>query len=239
MTWILIVGASGGLGRAVAHALANEGHHLVLTGRDAGGPLRVLMNELETNGASAEIARLNVVDAETSAAVQKLIEDRGAPYALVYCAGIARDGLLVTMAAAAWDEVIATNLTGFFACVRPVARAMLRARQGRIVAMGSAAALRASPGQANYVASKLGLVGAVQTLARELAPRGITANVVAPGFIETPMTQTLSKNAMLANIPMRRMGRPEEVGAVVRFLVSREASYVTGQVLAVAGGADL
>ena len=151
-------------------------------------------------------------------------------------AGIRRDGLFVFTDDASWDEVVATNLTGFFAVARPVVKAMLRARKGRIVVLSSVAAQRGSPGQVSYAATKGALISAARSLALEVAPRGITVNVVAPGLVDTQMLEGAPLEALLPFVPAGRIGQPNEVAHVVRYLCSEDAGYVTGQVLGVNGG---
>jgi 3-oxoacyl-[acyl-carrier protein] reductase len=168
--------------------------------------------------------------------LQALHKATATPWALVHNAGITADGLLTMQSQAAWDAVLQVNLTSFYALARVVGRWMLRARGGRIVTMASVAGLRGNAGQGAYAASKAGLIAASKSLALELAPRGITVNSVAPGFIATGMTAALSDEQMCTHIPMGRVGSPQEVAAAVRFLCSREAGYVTGQVLGVNGG---
>jgi 3-oxoacyl-[acyl-carrier protein] reductase len=169
----------------------------------------------------------------------QIAEESGRVDVLVNNAGITADGLLVRMKEKDWDRVLDINLKGAFHCIQAVAKMMMRQRSGRIINMASVVGVMGNAGQANYVASKAGLIGLTKTVARELAPRGITVNAVAPGFVETSMTAELPekvKEAMLAQIPLGRMGQPEDVADVVAFLASEEASYITGQVLHVNGG---
>jgi 3-oxoacyl-[acyl-carrier protein] reductase len=168
-----------------------------------------------------------------------IMEESGRVDVLVNNAGITRDGLLVRMKEADWDRVLTVNLKGAFYCIQAAAKIMMKQRAGRIINMASVVGVMGNAGQANYTASKAGLIGLTKTTARELAPRGITVNAVAPGFIDTAMTEDLSekvKEAMLAQIPLRRMGSPDDVAQVVAFLASNEASYITGQVIHVNGG---
>jgi 3-oxoacyl-[acyl-carrier protein] reductase len=169
----------------------------------------------------------------------QIVEESGRVDVLVNNAGVTADGLLVRMKEEDWDRVMDINLKGAFHCTQAVAKTMMKQRSGRIINMASVVGVMGNAGQANYVASKAGLIGLTKTAARELAPRGITVNAVAPGFIETSMTAELPekvKEAMLAQIPLGRMGRPEDVADVVAFLASEKASYITGQVIHVNGG---
>jgi len=236
----LVTGASRGIGRAVAVELGRRGHRVAcLYGSDADGAGRTASAVAEAGGQAVAVAA-DVGDAEAVDAAYAEVEGHwGAPGIVVANAGITRDGLLLRMDAEAWEDVVRTNLTGAFNTVRRAVRAMVRARWGRIVAMGSVVALSGSPGQANYGAAKAGLVGFVRATARELASRGITANVVAPGAIETAMLDAVDERRraeMLGQVPLARFGTPEEVAAVVGFLCSEAAGYVTGAVVPVDGG---
>jgi 3-oxoacyl-[acyl-carrier protein] reductase len=168
-----------------------------------------------------------------------IVEESGRVDVLVNNAGITKDGLLVRMKEEDWDRVLGINLKGAFNCIQAVAKTMMKQRSGRIINITSVVGVMGNAGQANYTASKAGLIGLTKTAAKELAPRGITVNAIAPGFIETSMTINLSekvRQALLAQVPLGRMGRPEDVAQIVRFLASDEASYVTGQVIHVNGG---
>lgn len=226
---VLVTGGNRGIGLCIARAFAAGGDNVVITHR-SGEPPEGLQ------GVRCEVTDSASVDAAFGEAEQRL----GGPVeVLVANAGINRDTLLMRMSDEEFDSVIDTNLTGAFRCARRASKGMIRLRRGRIVFISSVVGLYGSPGQTNYAASKSGLVGMARSISRELGARGITANVVAPGFIETEMTAALPperQQAYLASIPAGRFASPEEVAAVVRFVASPEAGYVTGAVIPVDGG---
>jgi 3-oxoacyl-[acyl-carrier protein] reductase len=226
---VLVTGGNRGIGLAIARAFAEGGDNVVVTHRSGEPPAGL-------KGVICEVTDTASVDAAFTAAEEIF----GGPVeVLVANAGITRDTLLMRMTDEDFGSVIDTNLTGAFRCARRAATGMIRRRRGRIVLISSVVGLYGSPGQANYAASKAGLVGLARSISRELGGRGITANVVAPGFIETEMTQVLpveQKKAYLANIPAGRFATPEEVAEVVRFVASDAAAYVTGAVIPVDGG---
>jgi 3-oxoacyl-[acyl-carrier protein] reductase len=202
--------------------------------------LEDVASEIRAAGAEAFVVPIDVGSAESiKQAIAKAVEDFGRIDILVNNAGITRDGLALRMKKDDWDAVLAANLTGAFVAIQQVLHGMMRERWGRIINISSVVAEAGNPGQANYVASKAGLIGLTKTIAQEMASRNITVNAVAPGFIDTDMTAALSaelKDNMLSHIPLRRFGKPEDVAAAVRFLASEEAGYITGHVLDVNGG---
>jgi 3-oxoacyl-[acyl-carrier protein] reductase len=228
----LVTGASRGLGRAIALALAQEGASIAAVARTEDA-LKDTLEALRALGVAAEPYALDVSDeAAVDAAVEKIVARFGRVDILVNNAGVTRDGLLMRMKADDWDTVINTNLKGAFHLTKPVARLMVKQRSGRIVNISSVIGLMGNAGQANYAASKAGLIGFSKSVAREFASRNITCNVVCPGFIETDMTKGLSEDLrakLLEKIPLARLGQPEDVAGVVAFLASPAASYITGR----------
>jgi 3-oxoacyl-[acyl-carrier protein] reductase len=236
----LVTGAARGIGRSIAVALAQPGLMLYLNDVAPPEEAQDSLREVEARGGRAAYLRFNVADpAQVEQAVDSIIQESGRLDILVNNAGINRDQLLVRMKEEDWDQVLAVNLKGAFNCLKAAAKPMIKQRWGRIINISSVVGIMGNAGQANYVASKAGLVGLTKSVARELASRQITVNAVAPGFIETAMTQKLpekTREAMLAAIPLNRFGTPEEVAHAVAFLASEQAAYITGQVIHVNGG---
>jgi 3-oxoacyl-[acyl-carrier protein] reductase len=234
----IVTGASRGIGRAVAVDLASRGATVVAVAR--GDNASGTTAEIQAAGGAAVAASADVTDrASVDAVIARAVEQFGRIDILVNNAGITRDQLLMRMKADDWDQVIATNLTAAFGCAQAVIKPMIKQRSGRIISISSVVGQSGNAGQANYAASKAGLIGFSKALAREVASRNITVNVVAPGLIDTDMTRAITDRAQgdwAAQIPLGRLGAVEDVAAAVCFLASDEASYITGQVLAVNGG---
>lgn len=233
----LVTGASRGIGRAVAVALAAAGCHVVVNYRSRQLEAEATLSSIEQAGGSGELCQFDVADtAAAEQAIATLLQRHARMDVLVNNAGIRHDSLLVFMPPERWTEVIATNLNSFFNVTKPVVKQMAMQRRGRIVSIASTAGQTGVEGQTNYSAAKAGIIGASKSLAREVARRGVTVNVLAPGFIESDMTASLPREQVLAQIPAGRLGQPEEVAAAAVFLCSDSASYITGAVLNINGG---
>jgi 3-oxoacyl-[acyl-carrier protein] reductase len=234
----LVTGASRGIGAAIARQLARQGAHVLAAAR--GEHAKAVVDEIAAAGGRAESIALDVTDAGVAeAVVNDAVERHGRLDVLVSNAGIARDQLMLRMKREDWDAVLATNLTAAFALTQAALKPMIRQRAGRIICISSVVGQSGNAGQANYAASKSGLIGFAKAVALEVASRGITVNVVAPGLIDTDMTRAITESARgdwTSKIPLRRLGTPDDVASAVCFLASDEASYITGQVLAVNGG---
>ena len=239
----IVTGSGRGIGKAIAMKLAENGATVVIN--DVG-------DSAPAEQTAAEIKNLNrqamaiMADVSSSADVTKMVETAIAAYGkvdiLVNNAGITRDQLTMKMTDEEWDKVLAIDLKSVFLCTRAVLRPMLKQRSGRIISMSSVVGIIGNAGQANYAAAKAGIIGFTKTIAKEVASRGITVNAVAPGFIDTPMTQVLPeerKQALMANIPLGYLGTPRDIAETVAFLASEEARYITGQVISVDGGISL
>jgi len=235
---VLVTGSSSGIGRAIAVRLAQDGFDVIAhyAGNKTGGERTIA--DIESHGGVARLLGFDVSDAEaTRAALEADMEEHGAYYGVVCNAGITRDGAFPMLGQDDWQRVIDVNLNGLYNVLHPIVMPMVRRRKGgRIVTISSVAGLVGNRGQANYSASKAGIIGATKALAIELAKRKITVNCVAPGLIESEMTESLPLDKMLEMIPANRIGQPQEVAATVSFLCSAEAGYITRQVIAVNGG---
>ena len=236
----LVTGASRGIGRAVALKLAAEGAKVAINYAGSQGKAEEVKAEIEKLGSEAILVQANVADKDAvEDMVNQTVEAFGTIDILVNNAGITRDGLLARMKDEDFEAVVDTNLKGVFYCTKAVAKLMMKKRSGRIVNMASVVGLTGNAGQTNYAASKAGVIGFSKSAAKELASRGITVNMVAPGFIATDMTDAMNekaKEAVLGTIPMKREGSPSDVANAVLFLVSENASYITGQIVNVDGG---
>ena len=236
----IVTGASRGIGRATAIALAEAGANVVINYAGSEAAAKETEVLCQAHGAKTLLIQADVAKSEDC---QRIVDETVAAFGkvdiLVNNAGVTRDNLLMCMTDEEFDQVIATNLRGTYAMMKAVSRPMMKSRYGRIINMASVVGLMGNAGQVNYAASKAGVIGMTKSFAKEIAARGVTVNAVAPGFIATDMTAAMTdaaREAVAGSIPMKRMGRPEDVAAVVRFLASEGAGYVTGQTLAVDGG---
>ncbi len=236
----VVTGASKGIGKAIAEKFASEGAFVIINYNGSKERAEEVKYEILKNGGQAEVAQCNVADFEACDMFIKQIADTyGRIDILVNNAGITKDGLLMRMSERDFEDVLATNLKGAFHCIRFASRYMMKQRCGRIINMSSVIGVTGNAGQANYAASKAGLIGLTKSAAKELASRCITVNAIAPGFIQTEMTESLSdsvKEEAKVKIPLGTFGRPEDVANAAAFLASEEACYITGQVLHVDGG---
>ena len=236
----IITGASRGIGREITLLFAKEGAKLVITARNKEALESVAKEILEVSGREAFVFALDVQNArEIAELLDKTLDKYSRVDILVNNAGLTKDGLFVRMSEADWDEVLNTNLKGTFLCMRAVSKVMMKQRQGRIINMASVIGLTGNAGQANYAASKAGIIALTKSVAKELGSRNVLVNAIAPGFIETDMTRSLSdetKNAILKSIPVGIFGKPIDVAKTALYLASEESNFVTGQVITVDGG---
>jgi 3-oxoacyl-[acyl-carrier protein] reductase len=237
---VVVTGGSRGLGRAICLSFAGPDAHIYFNYHSAETAAVETEKMIQDAGGSATSEQVNVASLEAvSGWFKQIAAAAGRIDVLVNNAGITKDGLIALMKEKDWDDVIETNLKGTYNCIKSVIRPMMKNRFGRIINMTSVVGAMGNPGQANYAASKAGIIGLTKSVAKELASRGITVNAVAPGYVETDMTASLpdkAKEAMLEMIPMKRAGKPEEIAGIVKFLASDDASYITGQVIHVSGG---
>ena len=236
----VVTGGARGIGKAIALELAKAGNFVVINYNGSEEKARETKAEIEAAGGQADILQCNVADFDACEAFFKAIAEKyGRVDILVNNAGVTKDGLLMKMSEEDFSRVVDTNLKGTFNCIRHVSRMMLKQRSGQIISLSSVVGLRGNAGQANYAASKAGIIGMTKSAARELASRGVTVNAVAPGFVATEMTDVLSdsvKEAAVATIPLGRFGEVEDIAETVVFLASDKAKYITGQVICVDGG---
>ncbi|HAR4781156.1 TPA: 3-oxoacyl-[acyl-carrier-protein] reductase [Staphylococcus aureus] len=236
----LVTGASRGIGRSIALQLAEEGYNVAVNYAGSKEKAEAVVEEIKAKGVDSFAIQANVADAdEVKAMIKEVVSQFGSLYVLVNNAGITRDNLLMRMKEQEWDDVIDTNLKGVFNCIQKATPQMLRQRSGAIINLSSVVGAVGNPGQANYVATKAGVIGLTKSAARELASRGITVNAVAPGFIVSDMTDALSdelKEQMLTQIPLARFGQDTDIANTVAFLASDKAKYITGQTIHVNGG---
>lgn len=236
----LVTGASRGIGKAIACKLAREGAKVIINYNGSKEKAEAVKSEIEAAGGQAEVYQCDVSDyTACETFIQTVIKEEGSLDILVNNAGITKDGLLMKMSEEDFDKVLDTNLKGAFNTIRFASRQMLRQKGGRIINMSSVVGVSGNAGQANYAASKAGVIGLTKAAARELASRGITVNAIAPGFIETEMTEVLSekvKEAAKAQIPFGTFGQPKDIAKTAAFLASDDARYITGQVICVDGG---
>lgn len=236
----VVTGASRGIGKAIALELASQGAMVVINYSGSMEKAMDVKQEIEEKGGQAEVCQCDVSDYKSCEAfIQGVIKTYGRIDILVNNAGITRDGLLMKMSEADFDRVIEVNLKGVFNTIRFASRQMLKQRAGRIINMSSVVGIAGNAGQVNYAASKAGIIGITKSAAKELASRGVTVNAIAPGFIETEMTEVLSdavKEAAIGQIPLGKFGQPEDIAKTVAFLASEGGRYITGQVIQVDGG---
>jgi 3-oxoacyl-[acyl-carrier protein] reductase len=235
---VLVTGSSRGIGKAIALRLARDGYQVVVHCRSRREEAEAVASQIIEGGGAARVLQFDIGERESTAnALAADIEEHGCYYGVVCNAGVARDTAFPAMTGEEWDQVLGTNLDGFFNVLNPLVMPMVQRRKpGRIVTMASVSGLIGNRGQVNYSAAKAGIIGATKALALELAKRDITVNCVAPGLIETDMIQDVPMDEALKLVPARRVGRPEEVAAAVSYLMSEDAGYVTRQVLSVNGG---
>jgi 3-oxoacyl-[acyl-carrier protein] reductase len=233
----LVTGGSGALGSAICERLATDGFEVFIHTNNAKEAALLLEQQITASGGTATVLRFDVTDAASTREILERTAEEKPFQIIVNCAGIHDDAVFAGMSQRQWDSVIDVSLHGFFNVTQPLMLPMLRARYGRIINISSVAAIAGNRGQVNYAAAKAALHGATKALAQEVASRGVTVNVVAPGIIESPMIQgSFDAETVARIVPMRRVGKPQEVAALVSFLAGKEASYITGQIISINGG---
>ena len=237
----LVTGASRGIGRAIALSLGGLGAEVIVNYSASDASAEEVAKTINDKGGSSYKLKFDVSDEESvTTGINQIIRDSGKIDILVNNAGITRDGLLMRMKASQWDEVLNTNLKGVFLCTKNVSKFMIKQRSGKIINITSIVGLIGNPGQANYAASKAGVIGFTKTCAKEFASRGIKVNAIAPGFIETEMTENLKTDNLLKMIPLGKLGSTDQIASLVNFLVSSDASeYITGQTISIDGGMNM
>ena len=237
----LVTGASRGIGKAIAISLGELGAEVIVNYSTSDASAEEVTKSIKEKGGSSYKLKFDVSDeASVNTAIDQIIRDSGKIDILINNAGITRDGLLMRMKASQWDEVINTNLKGVFLCTKNVSKFMIKQRSGKIINITSIVGLIGNPGQANYSASKAGVIGFTKTCAKEFASRGIKVNAIAPGFIETEMTENLNMDDLLKMIPLGKLGSADQIASLVNFLVSSDASeYITGQTISIDGGMNM
>jgi len=237
----LVTGASRGIGKSIAISLGLLGAEVIVNYSSSDASAEEVAKSINDKGGSSYKLKFDVSDEESvSTAINQIIRDSGKIDILINNAGITRDGLLMRMKASQWDEVLNTNLKGVFLCTKNVSKFMIKQRSGKIINITSIVGLIGNPGQANYSASKAGVIGFTKTCAKEFASRGIKVNAIAPGFIETEMTENLNTDDLLKMIPLGKLGSADQIASLVNFLVSSDASeYITGQTISIDGGMNM
>ncbi len=237
----LVTGASRGIGKAIAISLGELGAEVIVNYSASDASAEEVAKSINDKGGSSYKLKFDVSDEESvNAAINQIIRVSGKIDILINNAGITRDGLLMRMKASQWDEVLNTNLKGVFLCTKNVSKFMIKKRSGKIINITSIVGLIGNPGQANYSASKAGVIGFTKTCAKEFASRGIQVNAIAPGFIETEMTENLNTDDLLKMIPLGKLGSADQIASLVNFLVSSDASeYITGQTISIDGGMNM
>ena len=237
----LVTGASRGIGKAIAISLGKLGAEVIVNYSASDASAEEVAKSINDKGGSSYKLKFDVSDEESvNTAINQIIRDSGKIDILINNAGITRDGLLMRMKASQWDEVLNTNLKGVFLCTKNVSKFMIKQRSGKIINITSIVGLIGNPGQANYSASKAGVIGFTKTCAKEFASRGIKVNAIAPGFIETEMTENLNTDDLLKMIPLGKLGSADQIASLVNFLVSSDASeYITGQTISIDGGMNM